>query len=70
MKPFGKEPFSWKKDPEYQEEKKLKLEKLHEKILMDELTIPKDKYGNIIKKHIPLNKPLSQDVIDSKKKRY
>lgn len=22
MKPFGKEPFSWKSDPEYQQEKK------------------------------------------------
>jgi hypothetical protein len=34
------------------------------------LTANKDKYGNIVKKQIPVNKTVSQDVIDSKKKRY
>ena len=70
MKPYGKEPFSWKSDPDYQQDKRERLEKLHDKILVEEMETRKDKYGNILKKHIPLNKQPSESLVDSKRRRY
>ena len=46
------------------------MERLHEKIMMEEQNTQKDKYGNMTKKQIPMNKPISKDLVESKKKRF
>ena len=62
-KPFGKEPFAWRHDPGYQQQKLEKLEHLHEKILHDELSQVSDKYGNIIKKQLDITKSPNEDLV-------
>lgn len=69
-KPFGKEPFAWRHDPDYQQQKLEKLEHLHEKILQEELSQVKDKYGNIIKKQLDVTRQPSEDLVESKKQRF